>query len=120
MSTIKTTLVSGVAWVDSTQQFKHDYVKPIRRIPVRNKRAKKVDTDKNFEAWFEKSERQKMEEWQKKQLEVATGVSTPTIHPTTYIAIIEELETENRMLRARNERLTMAMKKATRLLQEHS
>ena len=61
-----------------------------------------------------------MEEWQKNQLEVATGVTSPTeLHSTTYISIIEELETENRMLRARNERLTMAMKKMERVLQEN-
>jgi hypothetical protein len=61
-----------------------------------------------------------MEEWQKNQLEVATGVTSPTeIHSTAYISIIEELETENRMLRARNERLTMAMKKMERILQEN-
>jgi hypothetical protein len=61
-----------------------------------------------------------MEEWQKNQLEVATGVTSPTeMHSMAYISIIEELETENRMLRARNERLTMAMKKMERVLQEN-
>ena len=61
----------------------------------------------------------KMEDWQKAQLDVATGVTEPEIHSTVYIGIIEELETENRMLRARNERLTMAMKKMERILQEN-
>ena len=60
-----------------------------------------------------------MEDWQKAQLVVATGVTEPEIHSTVYIGIIEELETENRMLRARNERLTMAMKKMERILQEN-
>ena len=61
-----------------------------------------------------------MEEWQKAQLDVATGVTSPQdTHSTIYISIIEELETENRMLRARNERLTMAMKKMERILQEN-
>ena len=61
-----------------------------------------------------------MEEWQNEQLKVATGVTSPTdTHSTVYISIIEELEAENRMLRARNERLTMAMKKMERVLQEN-
>jgi predicted transcriptional regulator len=61
-----------------------------------------------------------MEQWQKEQLKVATGVTKPDeTHSTVYISIIEELETENRMLRARNERLTMAMKKMERILQEN-
>ena len=61
-----------------------------------------------------------MEEWQSEQLKVATGVTSPEKpHSTVYISIIEELETENRMLRARNERLTMAMKKMERVLQEN-
>jgi hypothetical protein len=60
-----------------------------------------------------------MEEWQRQQLGVATGVTEPETHSTVYISIIEELETENRMLRARNERLTMAMKKMERILQEN-
>ena len=61
-----------------------------------------------------------MEPWQLEQLKVATGVTEPTeVHSTVYISIIEELETENRMLRARNERLTMAMKKMERILQEN-
>ena len=61
-----------------------------------------------------------MEEWQNEQLKVATGVTSPAdTHSTVYISIIEELETENRMLRARNERLTMAMKKMERILQEN-
>ena len=61
-----------------------------------------------------------MEEWQSEQLKVATGVTSPNdTHSTVYISIIEELETENRMLRARNERLMMAMKKMERILQEN-
>lgn len=60
-----------------------------------------------------------MEDWQKAQLDVATGVTEPETHSTVYIGIIEELETENRMLRARNERLTMVMKKLERILQEN-
>ena len=61
-----------------------------------------------------------MENWQSEQLKVATGVTSPTdTDSTVYISIIEELETENRMLRARNERLTMAMKKMERVLQEN-
>ena len=61
-----------------------------------------------------------MEEWQTEQLKVATGVTSPTeTHSMVYVSIIEELETENRMLRARNERLTMAMKKMERVLQEN-
>ena len=61
-----------------------------------------------------------MENWQNEQLKVATGVTSPTdTHSTVYISIIEELEAENRMLRARNERLTMAMKKMERVLQEN-
>ena len=61
-----------------------------------------------------------MQPWQIEQLKVATGVTEPTeVHSTVYISIIEELETENRMLRARNERLTMAMKKMGRILQEN-
>ena len=61
-----------------------------------------------------------LESWQKEQLKVATGVTEPNeVHSTVYISIIEELETENRMLRARNERLTMAMKKMERILQEN-
>jgi hypothetical protein len=60
-----------------------------------------------------------MEHWQNEQKKVATGVTEPTVHATVYISIIEELETENRMLRARNERLTMAMKKMERVLQEN-
>ena len=61
-----------------------------------------------------------MENWQSEQLQVATGVTSPTeMHSTVYISIIEELETENRMLRARNERLTMAMKRMERILQEN-
>ena len=61
-----------------------------------------------------------MQPWQNEQLKVATGVTSPTdTHSTVYISIIEELETENRMLRARNERLTMAMKKMERVLQEN-
>lgn len=36
-----------------------------------------------------------------------------------YLQEIEELETENRMLRARNERLTMAMKHLERIIQEN-
>ena len=63
-----------------------------------------------------------MEKWQNEQLKVATGVTSPQEEPhsTVYISIIEELETENRMLRARNERLTTAMKKAIRTLQENT
>ena len=62
-----------------------------------------------------------LETWQKEQLMVATGVTTPgeTPHSATYVALIEELEAENRMLRARNERLTMAMKQMERILQEN-
>lgn len=64
-----------------------------------------------------------MEEWQKQQLAVATGVGVPEPqlkpHSSVYVALIEELETENRMLRARNERLTMAMKQVERILQEN-
>ena len=58
--------------------------------------------------------------WKDEQKKVATGVTSPMdTHSTVYISIIEELETENRMLRARNERLTMAMKKMERILQEN-
>ena len=61
-----------------------------------------------------------MEEWQTEQLKVATGVTSPSeTHSMVYVSIIEELETENRMLRTRNERLTMAMKKLERILQEN-
>ena len=61
-----------------------------------------------------------MEKWQTEQLKVATGVTSPTeTHSMVYVSIIEELETENRMLRTRNERLTMAMKKLERILQEN-
>lgn len=60
-----------------------------------------------------------MNDWKEQQKKVATGVTEPTVHATVYISIIEELETENRMLRARNERLTMAMKKMERILQEN-
>lgn len=59
------------------------------------------------------------DDWKEQQKAVATGVTTPEIHSSVYISIIEELETENRMLRARNERLTMAMKKMERTLQEN-
>ena len=62
----------------------------------------------------------KMQEWQMQQLSVATGVTSPEKpHSATYVAIIEELEAENRMLRTRNERLTMAMKKLERIIQEN-
>ena len=58
--------------------------------------------------------------WQVQQLAVATGVTSPEqTHSATYVAIIEELEAENRMLRTRNERLTMAMKKLERIIQEN-
>ena len=58
--------------------------------------------------------------WKQEQRKVATGVTSPEEpHSTVYISIIEELETENRMLRTRNERLTMAMKKMERILQEN-
>ena len=61
-----------------------------------------------------------MQEWQKQQLKVATGVTSPEQpHSATYVALIEELEAENRMLRARNERLTMAMKHLERIIQEN-
>ena len=61
-----------------------------------------------------------MQEWQMQQLAVATGVTSPEqTHSATYVAIIEELEAENRMLRTRNERLTMAMKKLERIIQEN-
>ena len=61
-----------------------------------------------------------MQAWQLQQLEVATGVTTPEQpHSATYVAIIEELEAENRMLRTRNERLTMAMKHLERIIQEN-
>ena len=61
-----------------------------------------------------------MQEWQMQQLSVATGVTSPEqTHSATYVAIIEELEAENRMLRTRNERLTMAMKKLERIIQEN-
>ena len=60
-----------------------------------------------------------MQEWQMQQLAVATGVTAPETHSATYVAIIEELEAENRMLRTRNERLTMAMKKLERIIQEN-
>lgn len=60
-----------------------------------------------------------LQDWQKQQMEVATGVTSPELHSTAYISIIEELETENRMLRTRNERLTMAMKRMERILQEN-
>ena len=60
-----------------------------------------------------------MTDFAEQQKEIATGVTSPTVHATVYISIIEELETENRMLRARNERLTMAMKKLERILQEN-
>jgi hypothetical protein len=59
-----------------------------------------------------------LEEWQKQQIAVATGVTSPE-HSTTYISLIEELETENRMLRSRNERLTKAMKQLERIVQEN-
>ena len=70
---------------------------------------------------FDETRGKNMEYWQKEQLKVATGVTSPQegTHSTVYISIIEELETENRMLRARNERLTMAMKKLERILQEN-
>lgn len=61
-----------------------------------------------------------LQEWQKQQLEVATGVTEGNNHSATYVAIIEELEAENRMLRARNERLTMAMKHLERIIQENT
>ena len=63
-----------------------------------------------------------LETWQKEQLMVATGVTTPgeTPHSATYVALIEELEAENRMLRSRNERLTMAMKQIERILMENT
>lgn len=57
--------------------------------------------------------------WQEQQKAVATGVTVPETHSATYVALIEELETENRMLRARNERLTMAMKHLERIIQEN-
>lgn len=62
-----------------------------------------------------------METWQEQQKAVATGVTVPAKESSTYtyVAVIEELETENRMLRARNERLTMAMKQMERILQEN-
>ena len=59
-----------------------------------------------------------LQEWQKQQLQVATGVTQPE-HSATYVSIIEEMEAENRMLRARNERLTMAMKHLERIIQEN-
>ena len=59
-----------------------------------------------------------LQDWQKQQLQVATGVTQPE-HSATYVSIIEELEAENRMLRARNERLTMAMKHLERIIQEN-
>ena len=58
-------------------------------------------------------------DWKAQQKAVATGVTTPETHSSTYVAIIEELEAENRMLRARNERLTMAMKHLERIIQEN-
>lgn len=63
-----------------------------------------------------------LETWQKEQLMVATSVTTPgeIPHSATYVALIEELEAENRMLRSRNERLTMAMKQIERILQENT
>lgn len=58
--------------------------------------------------------------WQVQQLAVATGVTSPEKpHSATYVALIEELEAENRMLRARNERLTMVMKHLERIIQEN-
>lgn len=59
-----------------------------------------------------------LQDWQKQQLEVATGVTKPE-HSATYISIIEELEVENRMLRARNERLTRAMKHLAQYIKEN-
>ena len=61
-----------------------------------------------------------LQAWQIQQKEVATGVTSPEkTHSATYVALIEELEAENRMLRARNERLTMAMKHLERIIQEN-
>lgn len=70
--------------------------------------------------WRKRQINPSLEEWQKQQLEVATGVTDGDIHSATYVSIIEELEAENRMLRARNERLTMAMKHLERIIQENT
>lgn len=62
-----------------------------------------------------------LEEWQQNQLKVATGVSQPEeeTHSATYVSLIEELEAENRMLRARNDRLMNALKQIERIVQEN-
>jgi hypothetical protein len=74
----KTVLVPGAGWPQAGE--------PIRKQRYKSVKGKSKATDMRFEKWMSKQ-------------------SPAPVASITYLSIIEELEAENRMLRARNDRL---------------